>query len=46
MDGYAAKSAAEKVSRNKHGLDADGNPRQEAGQYTTNTPTENEEAKG
>lgn len=43
---YAAKSAAEKVSRNKHGLDADGNPRQEAGQYTTNTPTENEEAKG
>ena len=23
---YAAKSAAEKVSRNRHGLDADGNP--------------------
>lgn len=23
---YAAKSAAEKMSRNRHGLDADGNP--------------------
>lgn len=23
---YAAKSATEKISRNKHGLDADGNP--------------------
>jgi hypothetical protein len=23
---YAAKSATEKISRNRHGLDADGNP--------------------
>ena len=42
---YAAKSAAEKVSRNRHGLDADGNPRPEARQYTT-PDTSNEEAKG
>ena len=44
---YAAKSATEKVSRNRHGLDADGNPRPVAGEYT-NTPAqpENEEAKG
>lgn len=43
---YAAASATEKVSRNRHGLDADGNPRPEPGQYTTTTPSENEEAKG
>lgn len=44
---YAAASATEKVSRNRHGLDADGNPRPIAGEHT-NTPTqpENEEAKG
>lgn len=43
---YAAASTTEKVSRNRHGLDPDGNPRPEAGQYPTNTPTEHKEAKG
>lgn len=44
---YAAASTAEKASRNRHGLDADGNPiiRPEAGQDTTTT-SNNEEAKG
>lgn len=42
---YAAKSATEKISRNRHGLDADGNPISGAGagQYTTTT---DKEAKG
>ena len=44
---YAAASATEKVSRNRHGLDADGNPRPAAGEYeNTQTQPENEEAKG
>lgn len=44
---YAAASATEKVSRNRHGLDADGNPRTAAGEYeNTQTQPENEEAKG
>lgn len=44
---YAAKSATEKISRNRHGLDADGNPISAAGagEYTTTT-TSNKEAKG
>lgn len=42
---YAAKSATEKISRNRHGLDADGNPIGGAGQYT-NTTTQDKEAKG
>lgn len=43
---YAAKSATEKISRNRHGLDADGNPISGAGagQYTTTTT--DKEAKG
>lgn len=43
---YAAKSATEKISRNRHGLDADGNPigGAGAGQYTTTTT--DKEAKG
>lgn len=44
---YAAKSATEKISRNRHGLDADGNPigGAGAGEYTTTT-TSDKEAKG
>ena len=44
---YAAKSATEKISRNRHGLDADGNPISGAGvgEYTTTT-TSDKEAKG
>lgn len=44
---YAAKSATEKISRNRHGLDADGNPigGAESGQYSTTT-TSDKEAKG
>ena len=44
---YAAASTTEKVSRNRHGLDADGNPISGAasGQYT-NTTTSDKEAKG
>ena len=43
---YAAASTTEKVSRNRHGLDADGNPISGAGagQYTTTTT--DKEAKG
>lgn len=44
---YAAKSATEKISRNRHGLDPDGNPiRRPAGEDTNNTTKNNEEAKG
>lgn len=45
---YAAKSATEKISRNRHGLDADGNPitHPEAGTETTTPTSTNEEAKG
>jgi hypothetical protein len=39
---YAAKSLGEKVSRNRHGLDADGNPLPDPSGDTLN----NEEAKG
>ena len=44
---YAAASTTEKVSRNRHGLDADGNPISGAGagEYTTTT-TSDKEAKG
>ena len=44
---YAAASTTEKVSRNRHGLDADGNPigGAGAGEYTTTT-TSDKEAKG
>ena len=44
---YAAKSATEKISRNRHGLDTDGNPigGAGAGEYTTTT-TSDKEAKG
>lgn len=44
---YAAKSATEKISRNRHSLDADGNPISGAGagEYTTTT-TSDKEAKG
>ena len=44
---YAAKSATEKISRNRHGLDADGNPISGAGvgEYATTT-TSDKEAKG
>ena len=44
---YAAKSATEKISRNRHGLDAYGNPISGAGvgEYTTTT-TSDKEAKG
>ena len=39
---YAAKSATEKISRNRHGLDADGNPISGAGvgEYTTPTTSD------
>ena len=40
---YAGKSLGEKVSRNRHGLDADGNPLPAPSGDTTQT---NEEAKG
>lgn len=41
---YAAKSATEKISRNRHGLDADGNPISGAGvgEYTTTTTSDKE----
>lgn len=39
---YAAKSLGEKVSRNRHGLDADGNPLPDPSGDTLN----NEEAQG
>ena len=44
---YAAKSATEKISRNRHGLDAEGNPVGGAAsdQYS-NTTTSDKEAKG
>ena len=44
---YAGKSLGEKISRNRHGLDADGNPISGAGvgEYTTTT-TSDKEAKG
>ena len=47
LGSYAAKSATEKISRNRHGLDADGNPISGAGVggYTTTT-TSDKEAKG
>lgn len=40
---YAGKSLGEKVSRNRHGLDADGNPLPDP---SGNTDQTNEEAKG
>lgn len=39
---YAGKSLGEKISRNRHGLDADGNPLPDPSGDTLN----NEEAKG
>ena len=39
---YAGKSLGEKISRNRHGLDADGNPLPDPSGNTLN----NEEAKG
>ena len=44
---YIAAATGEKVSRNRHGLDADGNPISGAGvgEYTTTT-TSDKEAKG
>lgn len=39
---YAGKSLGEKISRNRHGLDADGNPLPDPSRDTLN----NEEAKG
>lgn len=45
---YAAKSATEKISRNRHGLDADGNliAQPAAGTEATTPTSTNEEAKG
>lgn len=43
---YAAASTTEKVSRNRHGLDADGNPISGAAGHHTNTTTSDKEAKG
>lgn len=43
---YAAASTTEKVSRNRHGLDADGNPISGADGHHTNTTTSDKEAKG
>lgn len=40
---YAGKSLGEKISRNRHGLDADGNPLPDTSGDTTSN---NEEAKG